>query len=83
MAPAVRLPPAPTATAPARIHSSTLSTDTPPVGMISAWGMGPWMALMTLGPNSSPGNTLMMSAPASMPETTSVMLMAPGMQATR
>src|SRR5208283_418227 len=65
LAPAVRLPPAPTATAPALIHSATFSMLTPPVGMSCACGSGPFTAFTNEGPRISPGKTLTMSAPHS------------------
>ena len=81
-APAVRLPPTPTATAPALIQSPTLSMLTPPVGIRDAWGNGPFTALTKAGPRVSPGNNFTMSAPHSMASTISRMVPAPGMYGT-
>src|SRR5208283_2684868 len=78
-APAVRLPPTPTATAPARIQSATFSRLTPPVGINDACGRGALTALTNAGPRSSPGKTFTMSAPHSMAWTTSPTVPAPGM----
>ena len=53
-----------------------------PVGIIFICGSGPLNALMMLGPKSSPGKILIISAPAFMPSTASLTVIAPGMQGT-
>src|SRR5271169_6254978 len=72
-------PPTATAQAPAFRKSPVVSRFTPPVGIISIWGNGPFSALMYLAPPTLPqGNTLTTSAPASHAVSTSVGVRAPG-----
>ena len=54
--PVAKLPPMPTATAPARNQSPILCSSTPPVGIIGMCGSGPRSAFKYDGPNAEPGN---------------------------
>src|SRR5687767_4350674 len=74
--------PTPTATAPARSQSPTLSIDTPPVGISFICGSGPLMSLKYPGPTDVAGNTLMTSAPMSHAERISVGVKHPGITGT-
>ena len=72
-------PPTATAQAPAFKNSPAVSRFTPPVGIISICGNGPFSALMYFGPPTFPaGNIFTTSAPASHAVTTSVGVSAPG-----
>jgi hypothetical protein len=74
--------PIPTATAPARIQSWALSSETPPVGISFTCGSGARTSLMNCGPSDVAGNTLMMSAPSSCAAKISVGEKQPGIAAT-
>src|SRR5262249_51927723 len=72
-------PPTATAQAPAFRNSGVVSRFTPPVGIISICGKGPFRALIYFGPPTLPqGKILTISAPASHAVRTSVGVSAPG-----
>src|SRR5205814_9284008 len=72
-------PPTATAHVAAFNKSPAVSRFTPPVGIISICGNGPFNALMYFAPPTLPqGNTLTTSAPASHAVKTSVGVSAPG-----
>src|SRR2546430_7973181 len=71
----------PTASAaePAAMNSAAVFRFTPPVGIKSIWGKGPFRALIYFGPpTSSHGKIFTKSAPASQAVITSVGVRAPG-----
>src|SRR6266511_2678801 len=74
-----RAEPTPTATAPARIQSPALSTDTPPVGISLTCGNGARTSFRKAGPSAVAGNTLITSAPPSQAVRISVGVKHPGM----
>src|SRR5690606_8513526 len=71
-------PPMPNPKAPASRKSPTVSTDTPPTGMIRAPGNGSRTALTKAGPRAEAGNSLTAAAPRSMPRWISVGEKTPG-----
>src|SRR6185369_1793311 len=77
-APAVKLPPTPSAILPAAIHSAALSIVTPPVGISEACGSGARAAFTKAGPSVSPGKILTISTPHSRASTISPIVPAPG-----
>ena len=73
-----RLEPTPMQAAPALKKASALARSTPPTAMMRACFSGPSTSLMYPGPSAPAGNTLTMSAPASMAVRISVGVITPG-----